>query len=91
MADSMLDKMSEKHQITDETKISELTVGEFKSLVMQLLDHAILEIEHLLPDPDQGKNLKPEIIEQLRQERVNPSPKRQLSDVLLELGIAEDE
>lgn len=57
--------------IQDSTRLSDLTVGEFKALVHRVVEDvvqtAIMELEHQLPDPDEGLELKPEIQARLKQ------------------------
>ncbi len=80
-----------KKVITDATKISELTVGELKAIMWDLLDKAIFMIEQQLPDPDEGKELKPEVAEVLRRYQQTPPKTRPMSEVMKELGLAGDE
>jgi hypothetical protein len=57
-------------QTTDNTKLSELTVGQFKvivqTLVEEVVSQAIFELEQELPDPDEGKTMRPEFVEKLQ-------------------------
>jgi hypothetical protein len=52
------------------TKISELTVAEFRMLVKAIIEdvvqEAVFTLEQQLPDPDEGKALRPEFASQLQ-------------------------
>lgn len=58
-----------------ETKIADLTVGEFQALIREtieaavkpMIDRAVFELEQQFPDPDEGKEFTPEFAEGLRQ------------------------
>jgi hypothetical protein len=58
-------------KITDDTKLSELTVGDLKTILREvvedIVEFAVLELQQQLPDPDAGKKLKPEIARRLWQ------------------------
>lgn len=60
--------------ITPDTKISDLTVSEFRQLMKEMLDETLFHIEQLLPDPDEGKEFTPEFAEQLREAIADTSP-----------------
>jgi len=61
---------NEKPQIANKVKLADLTVGEFKALLREIVEdvveQAIFELEQQLPDPDESKELRPEVTEQLR-------------------------
>jgi hypothetical protein len=75
--------------ITDATKIADLTVGELKAIMWELLDKAIFMIEQQLPDPDEGKELKPEIAAYLLQPKENKGPFISLEDLKREMTLDE--
>lgn len=57
--------------IRDETRLTDLTVGEFKSLVRavveEVVEQAVFQLEQQLPDPDEGLEIQPEIAACLRE------------------------
>lgn len=63
--------IGEKITISDDTKLTNLTVGELKAIIRgvvgDLVEQAVFELEQQLPDPDAGKEFKPEFAAQLRQ------------------------
>lgn len=72
-------------------KISELTVGELKKIIRDLLDSAIFELEQLLPDPNEGKALKPEFVRSLETAREESIENAISHEALLaELGLDDD-
>lgn len=64
-----------KTQINDDTRIIDITVGELRTLIQDIVqdavEHIIFELEQQLPDPDEGKTLKPEIAAILQQNADN--------------------
>lgn len=85
--------MNGKFKIMDETKLADLTVGEFKSLltdiVTTIVEQAVFELEQQLPDPDEGKELRPEVAEQLRQALHEERELYSVEEVMKELGLDE--
>ncbi len=85
---------NEKPKITDDTRLAELTVGELKAIIREVVDDvvqlAVLELQQQLPDPDAGLKLKPEIVRQLWQS-MNEGHEDLLSveEVKRELGLDE--
>jgi hypothetical protein len=55
----------------DNAKLADLTLGEFKAVIRSVIEdvvqHAVFELEQELPDPDAGKELRPEFADKLRQ------------------------
>lgn len=79
----------EKSPITDKTKLRDLTVGEFKALMKEIMQEVVWDIEDLLPDPDEGKELSAEVVERLQKyEREKPKG-RPAKDIMKELGLDE--
>jgi hypothetical protein len=75
--------------ISDSTKLSDLTVGEFRKLVRAMLQEAVWELEQSLPDPDAGRTLKPEIEAYLARSLEEKPDIVLLDDVKSELGFDE--
>ncbi|MBI5671407.1 MAG: hypothetical protein HZC41_25725 [Chloroflexi bacterium] len=50
-----------KAPITDETKLADLTIGDLKGLLREMMESALQDFMGSLPDPDQGKTIRPEI------------------------------
>lgn len=53
-----------QEKTTDKTKVSDLTVGELKAIIHEILSEKLAEMENtlflleqLLPDPDEGKTV----------------------------------
>ncbi len=83
--------MVDKAAITNDTKVSEMTVGELKALirevVSEIVQHAVWELEMQLPDPDAGKEFTPEFAERLREAIADKSKLYTIEEVKNELGI----
>ncbi len=84
---------SEHTRVTDNTKLNDLTVGELKTLIREIVEEviqdAVFQLEQQLPDPDEGLEFKPEIAERLQkfiQEKPRGIPAEQ---VMKELGLDE--
>lgn len=60
-----------------------------KTLVRELMQEVLWEMEQQLPDPDLGLELRPEIAEYLRKPPEQKEPLRSLDDVRSELGLHE--
>lgn len=72
---------------TKPTHVKDLTVDELKTLIWETVE-AVLE--QLLPDPDEGKSLKPEVKQQLleiRARREAGEPGTPMAEVLRKLEI----
>lgn len=81
----------EHTHITDKTKLTELTVGDLKALIREIVEdvvqQAVFELEQQLPDPDEGLEFKPEIAERMQrylEEKPHGIPAEQ---VMKELGL----
>lgn len=68
-----------EREITDKTKVSDLTVGDLKNIIRAVLEETLVEmketlffLEQALPDPDEGKKLKPEFEAELKQALSEP-------------------
>jgi hypothetical protein len=83
----------EQTQITDKTKLTELTVGDLKALIREIVEDvvhdAVFHLEQQLPDPDEGKELKPEFAERLRESLNYQGKTYSLEEVKRELGLDE--
>jgi hypothetical protein len=77
----------------DSTKLADLTLGEFKTIIRSVMEdvvqQAVFELEQELPDPDTGKELRPEFAEKLRQAVHDEEPLITLGEIKKELGLNE--
>lgn len=80
--------------ISDSTRIRDLTVGDLKALIKQMIDEQlkdvyeyIYEIEDQMPDPDAGKSLKKEVEAQLKARSDRPGIPAE--EVYRKLGLDE--
>jgi tryptophan synthase beta subunit len=73
--------------------LAELTVGDLKGLIREVVadvvQQAVFELEQQFPDPDAGKEFKPEFAEQLRESLNYQGKTHSLEDVKRELGLDE--
>lgn len=76
-------------QVHEDTKLGELTVGEFRRVLREHIRGLVLAFVQQLPDPDEGKSLRPEIEEALIRQRQNPADGEPIDDLLHELGLDE--
>jgi hypothetical protein len=83
----------EHTQLTDKTRLTDLTVGELKALIQEIVEdvvqQAVLELTQQLPDPDEELKFKPEIAERMQKflaEKPHSIPAEQ---VMKELGLDE--
>ncbi|MBC7814971.1 MAG: hypothetical protein H7175_27685 [Burkholderiales bacterium] len=53
--------MPKKKKVTDKTKVTDLTVDEFKVLMSGLLQEAFLELKNASHVPTHNKETKPEV------------------------------
>ena len=83
--------LNNKLHIAETTKLSDLTVGEFKSLLQEvvsdIVEQAVFQLEQQLPDPDAGKELRPEVAEALRQSLRDEGELLSLESVIKDLGL----
>ena len=79
--------------VPDNKKIGDLTIGEFKSvmrtLVEDVVQQVVFELEQQLPDPDAGKEMRSGFTEKLRQSIHEEEPLLTFDDVAKELGFNE--
>jgi hypothetical protein len=84
---------NENTQVTDSTKLSDMTVGEFKALIREIVEDvvqdAVFQLEQQLPDPDEGLKLKPEIARRLWKATQEKPEGKPLEEVMRELGMDE--
>lgn len=73
-------------KVGDETKLSELTVGQFKALMGELFQDFLWKVEELL---DEDLSLKPEIEEYLKTLLEDKAPFYSGEDIERELGLDE--
>jgi hypothetical protein len=86
--------LNNKIHIAESSKLADLTVGEFKALlreiVEEVVEHAIFELEQQLPDPDEGKNFRPEVAEQLRKYLDEKPEGKPAKAVMKDLGLLDE-
>ena len=66
------------------TKVNELTVDQLKALINELID---AKLEQMISDPDSGLELKEEIIEKLKAQKLSKSKRTTMADVNAEFGL----
>ena len=59
-------KTKKTHVATKIDRVGDMTIGELKALMRGLLQELQWEREQDMPDPDEGKKLKPEVEAQIR-------------------------
>jgi hypothetical protein len=62
-----------KEQIADETKLADLTIGDLRGLLREAMESALQDFINSLPDPDEGKTIRPEIEAELEGVEANDS------------------
>jgi hypothetical protein len=86
--------LNNKIHIVETSKLADLTVGEFKILIREIVEEvveqAIFELEQQLPDPDEGKNFRPEVAQQLRNYLDEKPEGQPAQGVLKELGLLDE-
>ncbi len=77
----------------DNTKLGDLTLGEFKSvlrsIVEEIVQRAVFELEQELPDPDVGNEIRPAFADKLRQAIHEEEPLVTFDEIENELGLNE--
>jgi len=84
-------------RIAEDKRLADMTVGEFKVLWREMMQETLKEIqgmiwelEQQLPDPDEGLELKPEVIERIRAFEEDKNPRLiSMDDLARELGLDE--
>ncbi len=75
----------------DNTKLGDLTLGEFKlvirSIVEDVVQQAVFELEQELPDPDAGKEISHTFADKLRQAIHEEESLVTLGEIETELGL----
>lgn len=78
-------------KIPDSTKLGDLTLGEFKAVVRTIVEDvvqdAVFELEQELPDPHADKELRPEFANRLRQAAHEEEALISLESLTKELGV----
>ena len=64
--------VADKSTVTDSTRVADLTVGELRALVREVVDEALSDHDDYGPDPDFGLELRPEFEEELRKSLARP-------------------
>lgn len=80
----------DRPHITDDTRLADLTIAEFKSLLRDTMEASTWEFISKLPDSDEGKRLKPEVEKELLQ-ALEKNDSLAAEDVMRELGLDTDE
>jgi hypothetical protein len=77
--------------IHDETRLADLTVGEFKNLLRALMQdvvqQAVFQLEQHLPDPDDGLDLHSEVADRLQESLAQNGALLSVEDVKRELKL----
>lgn len=77
----------------DNIKLGDLTLGEFKavirSIVEDVVQQAIFELEQELPDPDAGKEMRSTFADKLREAIHEEEPLITFEEIENELGFNE--
>ena len=68
-------------------KITDMSRDDLKKLIREVMQEFVLEIEQLLPDPDAGLEVNPEVAEHLAKSRDERGPYHNLVSVRKELGL----
>lgn len=80
-------------KVPDSTKLGDLTLGEFKTVVRAIVEDAVqkavFELEQELPDPDAGKELRPQFADKLRQALHEEESLISFDTVAKEIGLNE--
>jgi len=66
------------------TKVNELTVDQLKALINELIDE---KLEQIISDPDSGLELKEEIIEKLKAQKLSRNKRTTMAEVNAEFGF----
>jgi len=66
------------------TKVNELTVDQLKALINELIDE---KLEQMISDPDSGLELKEEIIEKLKTQKLSRKKRISMGEVNTEFGF----
>jgi signal recognition particle GTPase len=70
-------------------QLGNLSRDDLKSIMRELLEELLWELEQELPDPDAGLELRPEIAERLRKSMQEKKQGKSLAEVKRELGLDE--
>jgi hypothetical protein len=65
-------------------KVKDLTVEQLKTLIEETIDERLREY---IGDPDEGLELKEEIIERLKANKADRTPRTSLEDVAKKYGV----
>ncbi len=86
--------LNNKIHIADTSKLADLTVGEFKALMQEIVSdivqQAVFELEQQLPDPDAGKELRPEVAAELEKYLEKKPSGKPASQIMDELGLLDE-
>jgi len=82
---------NEKTAITNQTKLSELTVADLKAIVSEVVEEIVQReiflLEQSLPDPDEGLEFSPQFAEELRKSIADKGELIPLEDVMQQLDV----
>lgn len=76
-------------QINDRTPLTDLTVGEFKQLMAEIVDDLVWKLDNSRTHPDDEMPLKPEIEQYLQRPLTEKTPFFTMDEVEQELGLDE--
>lgn len=65
-------------------KVADLTIAEFRALVREIVAEAI---EELVEDPDEGLEVRPEFIEEMKELLASDEPTIPADEVYRQLGL----
>ncbi|HEY95273.1 MAG TPA: hypothetical protein G4O15_10115 [Dehalococcoidia bacterium] len=65
-------------------KIKELTIEQFKALIEETIE---AKLEEIFGDPDEGLEVREEIIEKLKEQRNSRKKRTPMDEIIKELGI----
>jgi len=66
------------------TKVNELTVDQLKALINELIDE---KLDQMINDPDSGLELKQEVIEKLKAQKLSRNKRTTMAAVNAEFGL----
>jgi hypothetical protein len=66
------------------TKVNELTVDQLKALINELIDE---KLDQMINDPDSGLELKEEVIEKLKAQKLSRNKRTTMAAVNAEFGL----
>ena len=65
-------------------KVNELTLAQLKALINELIDE---KLDQMINDPDSGLELKEEVIEKLKAQKLSRNKRTTMAEVNAEFGL----